>query len=56
MSNIGHKSKKLKDAVVRILSDYKIPIKDCRGKSYDNAFNMSGLYTGLQARIKELNP
>lgn len=56
MSNNGHKSKELKDAVVRILSDYEIPIEDCRGQSYDNAFNMSGSYTGLQARIKELNP
>lgn len=56
MSNIGHKSKELKDAVVKILSDYEIPIEDCRCQSYDNAFNMSGPYTGLQARIKELNP
>ncbi|KAG7171643.1 hypothetical protein Hamer_G014783 [Homarus americanus] len=27
-----------------------------RGQSYDNAANMSGIYTGLQARIKAMNP
>lgn len=30
-------------------------MKDCRGQSYDNAFNMSGIYSGLQARIKSKN-
>lgn len=45
MSNIGHKSKELKDAAVRILSDYEIPIEDCRGQSYF-VFNMSGPYRG----------
>lgn len=29
---------------------------DYRGHSYDNAANMSGCYTGLQAKIKESNP
>ncbi|KAG7172178.1 hypothetical protein Hamer_G009519 [Homarus americanus] len=27
-----------------------------RGQSYDNAATMSGIYTGLQARIKAMNP
>ena len=27
-----------------------------RGQSYDNASNMSGIYSGLQARIKTINP
>ncbi|XP_025407314.1 uncharacterized protein LOC112681265, partial [Sipha flava] len=27
-----------------------------KGQSYDNAKNMSGLYSGLQARIKEISP
>lgn len=26
----------------------------CRGQSYDNAANMSGVYAGLQAKIKEI--
>ncbi|KAB0790847.1 hypothetical protein PPYR_14870, partial [Photinus pyralis] len=29
------------------------PIQDCRGQTYDNASNMSGRYSGLQARLKE---
>lgn len=28
---------------------------NCRGQSYDNANNMSGSYSGLQARVKEIN-
>lgn len=32
-----------------------LDIKNCRGQSYDNAPNMSGAYTGLQARMQELN-
>lgn len=31
-------------------------IMNCRGQSYDNASNMSGIYSGLQARIKTINP
>ena len=27
----------------------------CRGQSYDNASNMSGKYSGLQARVFEIN-
>ncbi|KAJ8873262.1 hypothetical protein PR048_026896 [Dryococelus australis] len=32
-----------------------ITVEDCHGQRYDNASNMSGKYSGLQARIKELN-
>jgi len=56
ISNIGHKSTELMNAVVQTLSDFKIPIEDCRGQTYDNATNMSGSYTGLQAKIEEINP
>ena len=28
---------------------------NCRSQSYDNASNMSGVYTGVQACIKEIN-
>ncbi|KAJ8941976.1 hypothetical protein NQ314_010200 [Rhamnusium bicolor] len=35
--------------------ELKVDIKNCRGQSYDNASNMTGLYTGLQARIKKHN-
>lgn len=28
---------------------------DCRGQSYDNVFNMSGNYNGLNEKIIEIN-
>ena len=30
-------------------------LKNCWGQSYDNASNMSGIYSGLQTLIKEMN-
>ncbi len=52
----GHGAADMLDLVKKTLELHGINIKDCRGQSYDNASNMSGVYTGLQARIKELNP
>lgn len=48
-----HKAEYLAETVLKFLDNYDIPIKDCRGQSYDNASNMAGKYSGLQARIKE---
>lgn len=48
-----HKSEYLAETILNFLENHDIPIKDCRGQSYDNAANMSGKYTGLQARFKE---
>jgi len=53
--NTGHKAKELFDAVTDYLQSEGLSIEDCRGQSYDNASNMSGAYTGLQVRMKELN-
>ncbi|KAF0684068.1 zinc finger MYM-type protein 1-like, partial [Aphis craccivora] len=41
------------DHVTMVLEENEIDINNCRGQSYDNASNMSGIYSGLQARIKE---
>jgi hypothetical protein len=54
--NSGHKAENLADTVLNTLESHSIDINDCRGQSYDNASNMSGIYSGLQARIKEINP
>lgn len=54
--NAGHKSEQLYTAILEKLKELQIDIMDCRGQSYDNAANMSGCYTGLQARIRDLNP
>ncbi|KAM4770907.1 zinc finger MYM-type protein 1-like [Rhinophrynus dorsalis] len=54
--NVGHKSQELADIVFSTLEKYGLDLKDCRGQSYDNASNMSGAYSGLQARVKNKNP
>ncbi|CAG9822955.1 unnamed protein product [Phaedon cochleariae] len=56
IQNVGHKSESITDCILSFLAEKNINIKFCRGQSYDNASNMSGVYTGVQARIKEVNP
>ncbi|XP_060845353.1 zinc finger MYM-type protein 1-like [Rhopalosiphum padi] len=56
VSNPGHKALDLTNAITNTLKSHDIDISDCRGQSYDNASNMSGQYSGVQARIKEINP
>ena len=51
----SHRAKALTDTVEDFLSENKIPLSNCRVQSYDNASNMSGRYTGLQARIHQLD-
>ncbi|KAL4111884.1 hypothetical protein QTP88_015760 [Uroleucon formosanum] len=51
--SVGHKSKEMEVAILTKLTELNININYCRGKSYNNARNMSGMYNGLQARIKE---
>lgn len=55
IENSGHKAQNLKHAILSTYEFLSINISDCRGQAYDTAANMSGLYTGLQARIKETN-
>jgi len=42
--------------VTRLIDSLGLDISNLRGQSYDNASNMSGIYTGLPARIRKLNP
>ncbi|KAL4084944.1 hypothetical protein QTP88_027810 [Uroleucon formosanum] len=51
--SVGHKSKEMEVAILTKLTELNININYCRGQSYDNARNMSGMYNGLQVRIKE---
>lgn len=55
LPKVGHKSENMEDAVLSFLENLGIDINNCRGQSYDNASNMSGAYTGLQARIVKHN-
>ena len=54
--NSGHNSDQLAEVVHTKLKSCDTDISNCRGQSYDNARNMSGICTGLQARIKDVNP
>ncbi|GBN66677.1 Zinc finger MYM-type protein 1 [Araneus ventricosus] len=49
----SHDSAYRENVVLENLRNYSIELKNCRGQTYDNASNMSGRYTGLQARLKE---
>lgn len=42
----------LKDVLMR----FSLPVNKCRGQCYDSASNVSGIRTGLQARMQELEP
>lgn len=54
MPPVGHKSADLELAVLNEFKQLGINIEDCRGQSYDNAKNMSGVYSGMQARIRQV--
>ncbi|XP_025200207.1 zinc finger MYM-type protein 1-like [Melanaphis sacchari] len=56
LPNSGHKSEELIDEVLTMLSLFDLDPIFLRAQSYDNASNMAGAYSGLQARIKEINP
>ncbi|XP_050302058.1 52 kDa repressor of the inhibitor of the protein kinase-like isoform X2 [Anthonomus grandis grandis] len=53
--NIGHGAQELEQCVMDMLKTFNLDIQNCRGQSYDNASNMSGRFSGLQARIKAHN-
>ncbi|XP_065651158.1 uncharacterized protein LOC136079351 [Hydra vulgaris] len=49
----SHDGKSLITDILDLLERYDIDITNCRGQAYGNASNMSGKYSGLQARLKE---
>jgi hypothetical protein len=53
----SHTGENLANALLTFLgvSGLGLDIAHCRGQSYDNASNMSGRYSGMQAKIKEVN-
>jgi len=50
----GHNSEQLTQSLLKFLKENNVD-KKCRDQSYDIASNMSGMHSGLQARVKELN-
>ena len=51
----SHTGKSLSTDILELLKENEIEIENCRAQSYDNASNMSGKYSGLQACIKKEN-
>jgi hypothetical protein len=47
-----HDASYLENIIKSTLTEYGRDIQNCRGQSYDNAANMSGIYNGLQPKIK----
>jgi len=52
----SHKGEALASDLLRYFENECINFDDCRGQSYDNASNMSGRYTGMQAILRSVNP
>ena len=48
-----HDGKYIFDLVVSALKFHGIDITNCRSQSFDNASNMSGIYSGVQVRFKQ---
>ena len=38
-----------------LCGDMGIGFEDCRGQTFDNASNMAGIYSGVQARVLKIN-
>ncbi|KAI2659520.1 Zinc finger MYM-type protein 1 [Labeo rohita] len=52
----SHTAERMTNVLMLAIKEHNIELMDCRGQSYDNANNMAGRYSGLQARIKDANP
>ncbi|KAG8175972.1 hypothetical protein JTE90_000011 [Oedothorax gibbosus] len=50
----SRKSETLSEVALQTLSE--LNLANCRGQSYDNSSSMAGRYSGLQARLKSLDP
>ena len=51
----SHEGAALQKSLLTAIETMNLNISDCRGQAYDNASNMTGIYSGLQTRIKSLN-
>jgi hypothetical protein len=46
----------LKEALLKMLNSYNLPISRLRGQGYDEASNMRGEFNGVQKLIRDENP
>ena len=49
----SHTGLEIAQIILQFLEENGINIENCRGQSYDNAANISGIYNGVQAIIRE---
>ena len=55
--NEGVSGEALKDKIIDCLvNELNLDVENCRGQCYDGAGNMAGKYSGVAARILNLNP
>lgn len=47
-----HNAQYIADTTLNFFESLDIPLKDCRGQSYNNASNMSGKYSGVNTEVK----
>ena len=52
----GKKADAISEEIQKSLKADGLDINLCRSQGYDNAFTMAGVYGGVQAKIKEVNP
>lgn len=50
---LSHTGISMAKEVIHFLENNNINLQHCRGQSYDNANNITGIYKGLQAQIKK---
>lgn len=52
----GKKALDITQSILNAIEEDGLDITNCRGQGYDNASTMAGVHSGVQARIRELNP
>ncbi len=52
----SHTGEYIANALLSVLDELGIDISNCCGQCYDNASSMSGLYKGVQSRVRNINP
>lgn len=52
----GKRAVDITEDILNAIEEDGLDIAMCRGQGYDNAATMAGVHSGVQARIRELNP
>ena len=52
----GKNAEAVTESIVKMLENNNLDVQDVRGQTYDNAAVIAGVKSGVQARIKSMNP